>query len=67
MTSPADSDDIITLTLSRARLEDNARKGEELFLDVQCRQSPKGFQLCASQSTDNMRRGFAQFIRDNLK
>ena len=67
MTAPADSDDIITLTLSRARLEDNARKGEELFLDVQCRQSPKGFQLCASQSTDNMRRGFAQFIRDNLK
>jgi hypothetical protein len=53
-------DEDISLTASRIRNKD--RPGAELFMDLQCKSSPRGDEYCRSESVEKIRTGF----RDHL-
>lgn len=49
------------LSLSVSKLEDENKK-QQLFLDIRCRESSLGAELCASQKVRDMRSGFRPFL-----
>lgn len=49
------------LSLSVSKLEDENKK-QQLFLDIRCRESSLGAELCASQKVRDMRSAFRPFI-----
>lgn len=60
--APANDDD---LSLSVAKLEQNDGK-IQIFLDIRCRPSTLGEELCASDKVQALRQGFAPFIQAQL-
>jgi len=56
--APANDND---LTLSVSKLEDENKK-KQLFLDIHCRESSLGTELCASQKVRDIRSAFRPFI-----
>jgi hypothetical protein len=56
--APATDND---LTLSVSKLEDENKK-QQLFLDIHCRESSLGTELCASQKVRDIRSAFRPFI-----
>ncbi len=56
--APAADDD---LALSVSKLEDENKK-QQLFLDIHCRESSLGIELCASQKVRDIRSAFRPFI-----
>lgn len=56
--APATDDD---LALSISKLEDENKK-QQLFLDIHCRESSLGIELCASQKVRDIRSAFRPFI-----
>lgn len=60
--SPAKDDDL-SLAVSKLKLEDGQ---QQLFLDIRCRQSSLGNELCASEKAQNLRPAFIQFIQSAL-
>lgn len=60
MTAAPKTDDDISLTVSRIVEEDFP--GAKLFMDVQCKDSPRGEELCASEAMEKVRKGFREFL-----
>ncbi|MCW8883280.1 MAG: DUF4124 domain-containing protein [Sedimenticola sp.] len=57
-------DEDISLTASRIRYKD--RPGAELFMDLQCKPSPRGADLCQTEQIEQIRVGFKQYLADSL-
>ncbi|AKH20908.1 DUF4124 domain-containing protein [Sedimenticola thiotaurini] len=53
-------DDDISLTASRIRHKD--KPGAELFMDLQCKPSPLGQELCKTEAVEKIRLGFRDYI-----
>lgn len=60
MTSAALKDSDISITVSKIR-EKNV-PGAKLFMDLQCKDSPRGADLCKSDSVEQIRIGFKYFL-----
>ncbi|MCW8889711.1 MAG: DUF4124 domain-containing protein [Sedimenticola sp.] len=58
-------DDDISLTASRIRYKD--RPGAELFMDLQCKLSPRGNDLCQTEQVEQIRLGFRDYLTEVLK
>ncbi|MES9878191.1 MAG: DUF4124 domain-containing protein [Candidatus Sedimenticola sp. PURPLELP] len=61
MTGAPIKDDDISLTVSRIRKLGESHS--ELFMDLQCKNSPKGDELCASERVGNIRGGFRESLK----
>jgi hypothetical protein len=59
--SPVKNDD---LSLSVSKLQQNGQ--EQIFLDIRCKQSPIGAELCASQKVQEIRQGFSPYLQSHL-
>ena len=64
MTTAPDDDEDIGITVTRIPGKDSSA---ELFLDLQCKNSPMGEDLCSSSAAIEIRNGFKPFIASNLK
>lgn len=53
------------LSLSVSKIEDENRK-QQLFLDIRCRESSLGIELCASQKIRDLRSAFRPYIESQL-
>lgn len=53
-------DDDISLTASRIAYKD--RSGAELFMDLQCKSSPRGIDLCKTEAVEKIRLGFRDYL-----
>ncbi len=53
-------DDDISLTASRITYKD--KPGAELFMDLQCKPSPLGRELCKTEAVEKIRLGFRNYI-----
>lgn len=53
-------DDDISLTASRIIYKD--RPGAELFMDLQCKPSPRGIDLCKTEAVEKIRLGFRDYL-----
>lgn len=68
MTAVPVKDDDISITVARIRRtageEDSIvpRYGAQLFLDVQCKSSPLGMELCKSDKVEKIRTGFKKYL-----
>jgi hypothetical protein len=60
--APAKDDD---LSLSVSKLEYSSGQ-QQIFLDIRCRQSTLGAELCADSKAQAIRQGFAPFIQSQL-
>ncbi len=58
------TDKDISLTVSRIRKP--GRPGAELFMDLQCKNSPRGNALCQSEEVERIRLGFRDFVRQAI-
>jgi len=52
------------ISLSVSKLERD--KEQQIFLDIRCKQSPIGKELCASEKAQTIRRGFAPYLQLQL-
>lgn len=53
-------DEDVSLTASRIRYKD--RPGAELFMDLQCKSSPRGDEHCGSAAVEKIRTGFRAYL-----
>jgi len=53
------------LSLSISRLQQNGHR-QQIFLDIRCRKSSLGMELCISPKVKAIRRSFSQFIQTGL-
>ena len=60
MTDAALKDSDISITVSKIREKD--APGAKLFMDLQCKDSPRGADLCESASVEQIRMGFKYFL-----
>ncbi len=60
--APANDND---LSLSVSKIEDENKK-QQLFLDIHCRESSLGTELCASQKVRDIRASFSPYIKSAL-
>ncbi len=60
MTAAALKDTDISITVSKIRKKDTS--SAKLFLDLQCKNSPRGEDLCKSESIEQIRMGFKSFL-----
>lgn len=60
--APTKDDD---LSLSVAKLENNSGQ-QKIFLDIRCRPSTMGLELCAGDKVQALRQGFAPFLQSQL-
>lgn len=60
MTAAALKDSDISITVSKIREKD--APSAKLFLDLQCKNSPRGINLCKSEGVEQIRKGFKQFL-----
>jgi Domain of unknown function (DUF4124) len=58
-----DTDNDLSLAISKVDLGDNKQK---LFLDIRCRDSSIGAELCASRKVQDIRIAFKQFLETSL-
>ncbi len=65
MAAAPQKDDDISLTASRIRYKD--RPGAELFMDLQCKLSPRGNDLCQTEQIEQIRLGFRDYLDDSVK
>jgi hypothetical protein len=63
MNRPPATDTDISLSLSKIPLND---QDSQLFLDIHCRESSAGKELCASQKIKDIRASFSPFVNDAL-
>lgn len=63
MNRPPPKDTDISLSLSKLTINDN---DYQLFLDIRCRDSSAGRELCASQQVKDIRSSFRSYINDAL-
>ncbi|WP_288103727.1 DUF4124 domain-containing protein [Sedimenticola sp.] len=56
-------DDDISLTASRIVYKD--RPGAELFMDLQCKPSPRGIDLCNTEAVEKIRTGFRDYLAES--
>ena len=63
MNRPPATDTDISLSLSKIPLND---QDSQLFLDIHCRESTAGKELCASQKIKDIRASFSPFVNDAL-
>lgn len=63
MNRPPPKDSDISLSLSKLAINDD---DYQLFLDIRCRDSAAGNELCASQKVKNIRSSFRAYINDAL-
>ena len=68
MTAPPIKNHDISITIARIRHkptqdDDTPKNGAQLFMDLQCKNSPLGDELCASSKVENIRSGFKAFMR----
>ena len=63
MNRPPPKDTDISLSLSKLTINDN---DYQLFLDIRCRDSSVGRELCASQQVKDIRSSFRTYINDAL-
>ena len=63
MNRPPATDTDISLSLSKIPLND---QDSQLFLDIHCRESTVGKELCASQKIKDIRASFSPFVNDAL-
>ena len=63
MNRPPPTDTDISLSLSKLNINDN---DYQLFLDIRCRDSSAGRELCASQQAKEIRSSFRTYINDAL-
>jgi hypothetical protein len=63
MNRPPSKDSDISLSLSKLAINDD---DYQLFLDILCRDSSQGTELCASQKVKNIRSSFRTYINDAL-
>jgi hypothetical protein len=64
MTANPVTDKDISITVARIRAQ--GEPGARLFMDLQCKRSPRGRDLCESDPVDQIRRGFREFLRKGL-
>lgn len=62
MSAAAYNDTDMSLSVSRLLLGD----GQQIFLDIRCKSSSLGKELCASEKAKSIRRGFASYIQLQL-
>lgn len=62
MSASALNDEDMSLSVSRLMLGD----GQQIFLDIRCKPSSLGKELCASEKAKSIRRGFASYIQLQL-
>ncbi len=60
MTATPKQDDGISITLSRLTKEDET--GENIFFDLQCKDSKKGEQFCESEEVMKIKNGFKRYV-----
>ncbi len=58
-----DTDNDLSLAISKVDLGDNKQK---LFLDIRCRDSSIGIELCASKKVQDIRSAFKEFLETSL-
>lgn len=58
--SPVTDKDI---SITAARIHTQGTSEAHLFMDLQCKPSPQGRNLCASETVDRIRKGFRAFLR----
>ena len=63
MNRPPPKDSDISLSLSKLTINDD---DYQLFLDIRCRDSLAGKELCASQKVKDIRSSFRTYINDAL-
>jgi hypothetical protein len=63
MNRPPATDTDLSLSLSKIAINEN---DYQLFLDIRCRESSQGKELCASQKVNDIRSAFRPFINDAL-
>ncbi len=61
MTAAPLKDDDISITISRIRKKEGS--GADLFMDLQCKNSPRGRELCDSKQVERIRSGFRAFLQ----
>ena len=64
MTANPVTDKDISITV--ARIRNKGQPGARLFMDLQCKRSPRGRDLCESEPVDRIRKGFRTFLEANL-
>lgn len=65
MRAPPMGDDDLSLSVSRFE-QDKESGREKIFLDIRCRKSTLGIELCASPAVKQIRQSFNRFINSNL-
>jgi hypothetical protein len=63
MNRPPGNDSDLSLSVSKIAINDN---DYQLFLDIRCRESSQGKELCASQKVKDIRSAFRPFINNAL-
>ncbi|WP_428609362.1 DUF4124 domain-containing protein [Sedimenticola sp.] len=58
-------DEDISLTASRIRFKD--KPGAELFMDLQCKSSPRGIDLCKTDEVEKIRTGFRNYLTESIR
>lgn len=58
-------DEDISLTASRIVYKD--RSGAELFMDLQCKNSPLGIDLCKTEAVEKIRTGFRDYLAESKR
>jgi hypothetical protein len=57
--APGQSNDI-SITVSR--ITERGETGAKLFMDLQCKESPRGREFCETEQVDEIRSGFRTFL-----
>ena len=65
MTATPLKDDDISITVSR--IEVAGEPGAQLFMDLQCKDSPRGRDLCETERVDEIRAGFRPYLQSSGK
>ncbi len=60
MTGAALKDNDISITVSRIRNKE--QPGARLFMDLQCKESPRGRDFCETEAVNRIRSGFREFL-----
>ena len=63
MNRPPPKDSYISLSLSKLAINED---DYQLFLDIRCRDSLLGNELCASKKVENIRSSFRTYVNDAL-
>ncbi len=57
------ADDDLSLSVSKLKLDDHR---QQIFLDIRCRKSTLGMELCISPKVKAIRRSFSEFVQSGL-